>query len=107
MTDYVGEMMGSPFTGTELLGYDPEKQAYVSVWVDSMTPKISPLEGQYDPETKKLTMSGESVGMDGEVATMTNITEYIDENTMVFSMNMPGPEGEMAPMMTIHYTRKK
>ena len=107
VTTFEVEMMGQPFKGIEILGYDPQKERFVSVWVDSMEPTLSLMEGSYDAEAKKLVMKGESVGLDGKPAEMTNITEYKDADTMVFTMNVRGPDGADASMMTIEYKRKK
>lgn len=106
VTTFETEMEGAPFTGIEIMGYDTAKEKFVSVWVDSMSTTLSVMEGTYDAASKTLTMKGESVGMDGEVAEMTNVTEYTDD-TMAFTMSMAGPEGAAMPMMTIEYTRKK
>ena len=100
-------MMGGPFTGTEIFGYDTKKKAFVSVWVDSTASSLGVLEGQYDADAKKLVMKGESVGMDGQPVEMTNTTEYPSEDRMVFTMSVPGPDGADMPMMTIDYERKK
>lgn len=101
VTHFHGTMMNQPFEGMEILGFDPEKDKFVSVWVDSMTPKITALEGTYDIDSKTLTMRGESTGMDGETAEMVNTTVFNDGG-MVFTMEI---EGSPAPVMTIEYTR--
>jgi hypothetical protein len=96
-------MMGQPYQGTEIVGYDPQTKTYVSVWADSMTPKLTTLSGTYDTETKTLTMRGPSVGMDGEVGVMVNTTTYRDDG-MTFKMSIEGMSG---PMLTIDHTRKR
>lgn len=106
VTHFESSMMGQPFKGMEIMGYDPGKEKFVSVWVDSMSTTLSPMEGTYDAEAKTLTMKGQSVGQDGEVGEMVNVTEY-KESGMAFTMSMAGPDGGLMPMMTIDYTRKK
>ena len=96
-------VMNQPYTGIEILGFDPLKEKFVSVWADSMTPLLMTMEGAYDAETKTLTMRGLSTGMDGEQAEMVNTTEFNDSG-MVFTMNI---EGEPAPTIVVNYTRKK
>jgi hypothetical protein len=34
---FTGDMMGTPFGGIGLNGYDNQKQKFVSTWVDSMS----------------------------------------------------------------------
>jgi hypothetical protein len=104
---YQGEMMGSPFTGSELFGYDPGKGAFISVWVDSLSAKMGLLEGHYDAASKKLVMKGETEGMDGQPTVTTNVTDFVDDDTMVFTMTMPGPDGADLEVMTIAYKRRK
>ena len=43
--EYTGEMMGSPFTGINLIGYDNHTKKYVSTWIDSMSTGIYYFEG--------------------------------------------------------------
>lgn len=103
VTHFESTMMGQPYKGIELLGYDPVKAKFVSVWADSMNPILTSLEGTYDVDTKTLTMRGPSIGLDGAEAEMVNSTKFGDTG-MVFTMNI---EGLAAPLMTIDYTRKK
>lgn len=107
VAEFSSEMMGMPFTGIEITGYDPAKEKFVSIWVDSMTTAPQMMEGVYDEASKKLTMKGEAVGMDGQPAEMLNVSEFKDDDTTVFTMSMAGHGGEAAPMMTIEYTRRK
>jgi len=101
---FESSLMGQPYTGLEIVGYDPLKQKYVSVWVDSLTPLLLVMEGDYDADSKTLTMKGQSRGMDGEVAEMVNTLKLGEHGKERWEMNI---EGMAAPMMTIDYTRKE
>ncbi|MEM7168404.1 MAG: DUF1579 family protein [Planctomycetota bacterium] len=103
VSHFESKMMGQPFQGLEVMGFDPLKKKFVSIWVDSMNPLMTTLEGTYDADTKTLTMRGLSRGMDGEKAEMVNTTKFRDGG-MVFSMNIEGTPG---PLMTIDYNQKK
>jgi hypothetical protein len=100
---FEGELMGQPFDGMEVLGFDPLKEKFVSVWVDSVTPLLMTMEGTYDADTRTLTMRGLSRGMDGEEAEMVNTT-VVRDGGMTWTMNI---EGVPDPMMTIDFTRKR
>src|SRR5678815_2151756 len=50
--DFTGEMMGKPFKGMSLTGYDNVRQKYRSVWVDDMSTTIVTSEGDADPAGK-------------------------------------------------------
>jgi len=108
-SQFEGEFMGEKFTGEMHLGYDPIKKKYVGTWVDSVSPFMYTIEGEYDVATHTLTcmMSGTSA-MTGQPEVAKNVTRYIDENNKVFEMYMPveGKEGEWWKMMEIKYTRR-
>jgi hypothetical protein len=56
--EYAGNMMGMPFQGLLIQGYDNSKKKYVATWVDSMGTSLSSMEGNYDMEGKTLTLWG-------------------------------------------------
>jgi hypothetical protein len=45
-------MMGGAFAGAQLLGYDPDAEAYVAAWADSESSNLSMQKGTYDAATK-------------------------------------------------------
>src|SRR5688572_605837 len=55
VSDFTGDMMGQPFQGHGIYGYDPSKKKYTGVWVDSMEAKLGVMEGTYDAKTRTLT----------------------------------------------------
>lgn len=46
--DFKGELMGVPFQGHAVTGYDAAKKKSVGTWVDSMAPGLSSTEGSSD-----------------------------------------------------------
>jgi hypothetical protein len=105
--NFVGEFDGKPFQGKQLDSYDAGKKKYVSVWIDSMGTLPMNSEGTYDKEKKTLTMVSEYPGLDGKPTKYTMVTQYKDDDTMLWSMSMPGKDGKDVVMMTITYKRKK
>jgi len=55
-----GEMMGKPFTGRSLMGYDNIKQTFNTVWVSDMQTAIVTSEGKGDKDNKVITLEGKS-----------------------------------------------
>ncbi|MBX7158040.1 MAG: DUF1579 domain-containing protein [Verrucomicrobiae bacterium] len=55
--DFDGEMMGKPFHGMSLAGYDNMNQKYQSVWIDDMSTAIFTSEGTAGEEGKVLTFT--------------------------------------------------
>ena len=103
---FQAELMGQSFRGQGTTGYDPVKKKYVSTWVDSMSPSLLVLEGNYDATGKILTMEGMGPGMDGTPVMQKMVTTDKDANTQVFQMFVAGPDDKDMLMMTITYTRR-
>jgi hypothetical protein len=102
-----GEMMGMPFSGVGTSGYDPIEKKYIGTWIDTMSPHLMVVKGDYDEDTKTMTSTGE--GRDfatGQPYTAKLITRDVDENSRTFEMHMPGPDGKHVKMMEIKYKRR-
>jgi hypothetical protein len=106
-SEFKSEMMGMPFHGMEFMGYHPAKGMFSSVWIDSMSTESAKLEGKLDEAKKTLTMSGKSVGMDGQPTEVLQVWQYADADHMSFEMKGKNPDGTEMSYMTIHYTRRK
>jgi hypothetical protein len=102
--DFQGEFGGGKFEGHGLDGFDSNKKKYVSAWIDSMSQSPMLMDGSYDAEKKTMTMTGEGPGPDGKPVKYKSVTEYKDDDNLVFKMYQ---EGSDQPMMTINYKRKK
>lgn len=107
ITDFKGDMMGTPFQGHGTSGWDSVKKKYVGNWVDSMSAGMSVFEGTYDPATKKITSWMEGPDMTGKVTKTKSVTEYVTPDKRVFSIYGPGPDGKEAVTMRITYIRHK
>ncbi|RIL10506.1 MAG: hypothetical protein DCC75_04210 [Proteobacteria bacterium] len=104
--EYKGKMMGQDFEGVGMLGYDNVKGRYVSTWTDSMSTGILTSEGSYDTGAKSLDMTAKfSCPMTGAEMTGRMLTRVIDENTHVFEMYNPGPDGKEFKSLEITYKR--
>lgn len=56
--EFTGEMMGMPFQGVGLTGYDNFNKQYVSIWMDTMGTGMLKSEGTADAEGKVITFHG-------------------------------------------------
>ncbi len=100
-------MMGMPFQGHGQTGYDSEKGKYVASWIDSMTDKLTTFDGSYDEESA--TLSFDVPGRDpmtGAEIMQIYETHIVSDDEHRFRMLMPGPDGELAEVMTVRYERK-
>ncbi len=105
--EYSGDMMGAPFSGIGIIGYDNHTKRYVSTWIDSMSTGIYFFEGEASPDGKTITQ--ESCYDDPVKGPMTwrSITKIVDKDTMMFEMYGIDKTGRKDKMMEMTYTRKK
>jgi hypothetical protein len=102
-----GEMMGKPFLGQGLTGYDNVMKKYVSTWIDNAGTGIMTSEGTPDATGNVITWTGwSSDPMTGKKTKYRMVTTFIDDNKHTFEMFGAGPGGKESKMMTITYDRK-
>jgi hypothetical protein len=106
-SDFQGDLGGFKFQGRGLDGYSQKKKKYVGVWVDSLESAPMLSEGDYDPKTGLLVMTGESLGPDGKPQKFKNTTETKDKDHFTFRMYMIQPDGKEQLAFSIEYTRRK
>jgi len=107
VTDFKSEMMGQPFQGHGVSGWDPNKKKYVGTWVDTMSTGLGLSESTYDSATKTMTGTFEGPDPSGQIMKMKSTVVMKDPDTRVFTMSGPGPDGKDMTMMRITYKRKK
>ena len=100
------KMMGAPFTGHGMLGYDNVTGKYWSTWNDSMSTGLMVSEGTCD-DSRACTFTGswnDPVKKGPVTARMT--TRWTSPTTEVFEMYGPGRDGKEMKMMEMTYTKK-
>jgi len=105
--EFNGDMMGKPFRGMSLIGYDNQKQKYNSLWVDDMSTAIFTSEGVADHGAKIITFSSKmDCPMTGEKdVPVKQVLRIISADRHVFEMYDPR-KGNDSKTMEITYTRK-
>ncbi len=102
-----GEMMGKPFQGMGLTGYDNVLKKYVGVWIDNMGTGIMSSQGTPDASGNVINWTGESSDpATGKMSRSRGVTRWLDDNHHVFEMYMKGPDGKEFKTMEITYERK-
>jgi len=107
VTDFKSDMMGQPFEGHGISGYDSGQRKYVSTWVDSWSTGLSSGQSTYDAAARKMTGWMEGPDMTGQISRTTMVTEWKDLDTRVFTMSGPGPDGKEFAGLKITYKRRK
>jgi len=103
-----GQMMGAPFNGMGITGYDNVIGKYVSTWIDNMGTGIMTSQGTADASGKVITFVGTtSDPVTGKPSKMRMVTTIADDDHHTLDMYgiPPGGKKEMKTM-TIEYTRK-
>ncbi len=105
--EFHGEMMGKPFTGRSLMGYDNIKQTFNTVWVSDMQTSIFTSEGKADSGNKVITLEGKSTcaATGQKDVPVKTVFRIISPDKHVFEM-FDKRTGMEEKTMEITYTRK-
>jgi len=101
------EMMGMPFEGMGLDGYDRAQKHYFSLWFDTMGTGYMSLEGNASPDGKHFMYNGTMFDpAQGHDVKVREEVEWANADKFVFSMysEMPGPGGKPAEMKVMEMT---
>ncbi len=101
------QMMGTPYAGHGMMGFDNVTGKYWSTWNDSMSTGILVTEGTCDGEKKHCTFTGswnDAIKKAPVKARMT--TRWTSPTTEIFELYAPGKDGKEFKMMEITYTKK-
>jgi len=108
MQDYAGDMMGMPFQGIGIAGYDNVRKKHVSTWMDTMGTGIMVLEGTED-EKGVIHLSGTMADpMTGKDCKVRMDIGDKDKDSMQLEMFVDDGKGKgEAKCMELIYTRRK
>lgn len=102
-----GIMMGQPFEGIMIEGYDNTKKEFVSTWIDNMGTGIMFSAGKYDEPSQSITFEGSMVDpMTGSDVKYKQTVKIIDQNKHMMEM-YDVSKGIEIKMMEIEFTRKQ
>jgi len=102
-----GTMMGMPFEGMSLVGYDNAKKTFTSVWIDNFGTGVTTMEGPWDEKTKSITFTGKMVDpLTNKEIGVKQVMKFIDKDTQVMEM-YDNKNGKETKNMEIKFTRKK
>ncbi len=105
--EVTGQMMGRPFSGIVITGYDNLLKRYVTNWMSTMGTGIFTMEGTPDADGKTITLEGQHAEPGGGMMTHRAIWKIVDNNTQTFDMYGAHHGGKEWKMMETTYTRKQ
>ena len=108
-SSFKGTMMGRPFEGFGLLGYDNYKKKYTSVWCDSQSTTLLTSEGLADQTGKVITLYGTmDEWIDGtHDKAVKYVYRIVDKNTYDFEIHDLGIVPGDTKVISMTAMRKK
>ncbi len=105
--DVSASMMGAPFNGHGMMGFDNVTGKYWSTWNDSMSTGLFVSEGTCDAAGKSCTFTGTMNDPVKKTASKLRMTtKWTSPTVELFEMYGPGPDGKEMKMMEMTYTKK-
>lgn len=104
--EFVSQMMGQPFSGIGIDGYDNLRKKYVTTWIDTMGTGFFTMEGTASVDGKTITLKGQHDEPGGGRMTHRAVWKIVDGNTQTFDMYGTHKHGKEMKMLEIAYTRK-
>jgi hypothetical protein len=105
--EYTGDMMGQPYTGIYILGYDNHTKKYQSVWIDTMSTGVYFFEGVASPDGKVITQECRYDDPIKGPSVWRTVTRFKDDDTQEFEMFLTPKGGKEEKMMEMTIERKK
>ncbi len=105
--EFTGDMMGQPFSGIGIDGYDNLRKRYVTAWIDTMGTGMFLMEGTASADGKTITLKGQHAEPGGGHMSHRAVWKIVDNNTQTFDMYGAHHGGKEMKMLEITYTRKQ
>lgn len=104
--EYHAQMMGQPFHGIGIDGYDNLTKKYVTAWIDSMGTGIFFMEGTAGADGKTITLRGSHPEPGSGQMKHRAIWKIVDDNNQTFEMYGAHHGQKEMKFLEILYTRK-
>lgn len=107
LQDVSCDLLGKPFKGRGLNGYDNVQGKYVGMWIDNMSTGMATSVGAADKDGKVLTYDREETDpLTKAKSKCRDVVRIVDENKHTLEMYKTPPDGKEFKTMEITYTRK-
>ena len=105
---HTGNVMGQPFEGVSVMGYDNASNKIVSTWYDNFGTGIMYLTGEYNPNSDTVELRGKMTDpLTGNEKPYRELFKIIDNDTRKIEMYDVDANGMEYKSMEITMTRKK
>jgi len=100
---HTGNMMGMPFEGVSMFGYDNAKKMLVSSWIDNMGTGIMTMEGAWDSTANTANLKGKMVDpMTGKDVEVREVFTFMDDKNQKLEMFCTQGGKEMKTMEILY-----
>jgi Protein of unknown function (DUF1579) len=107
MSKINGTMMGQPFEGIQIIGYDNMLKKFQTFWIDNSSTAFFLLSGTHDAAKKTWTDTGKWADPMSGVTPVRTVTRIVSPDEYAYEMYMGLPDGKEFKSMEARYTRKK
>jgi hypothetical protein len=105
--DFKGMMMGRPFEGFQLTGYDNVQKKYITLWIDDTSTAFFLLAGARDAAKDIIVQTGDWAEPMGGTSKVRATTRFLGPDEYVFEQYMVLPDGKEFKSMEMRCTRRK
>jgi len=107
MMKFSGTMMGQPFEGIQIVGYDNMQKKFQTLWIDSSSTAFFLLSGTCDAARKTWTDMGRWADPMGGTTNVRSVTRIVGPDEYVYEMYMGMPDGKEFKSLENRCLRKK
>jgi hypothetical protein len=105
---YKGMMMGQPFEGFQITGYDNLQKKFITLWIDDSSTAFFLLAGPKEAGKDVINQKGEwQDPMTGGMSKVRAVVTFTGPDSYVFAQFMGLPDGKEFKSMEMRCTRKK
>ena len=105
---YEGTVMGQPFSGVGVTGFDNYKKKFFGTWVDSMSTAVMVTEGTSDKSGNVITSWGTMNDVaEKRAMKVKTVVAFVDADHHTYESWHTNADGKSLKDLEIHYTRKK
>ena len=108
MEEHTGSMMGMPYLGKGMMGYDNYKNLYVGTWYSNMSTEMLQMAGARNPKTGVVTMYGlmDEPQLNVHARTVKYVVTQTDADHFTFAI-IDLHAGDNYKVIELFYTRRK